>query len=435
MFLFVTLAFSNKPIILVPPLYGSNLWVTYDQMDANWYCPDKMSDTVIWVNPKLVVPPMYNCLFQMLQLYWDNDNNKIISKPGLNISVHDFGGEESVRYVVSDFYGINLIETFASIIDFFKDNGYTIKKDILAAPYDWRMAPAGLDDFWPKLINLIETTYENNDHQKITMFGFSCGGHSLQQFLSEHVKPDWIHRYIDRAILLAPSFGAATESFHALWEGKFPIVPVLNSQELADMVESMAVVHCHLPNHVIFGDDEVVRSPYDQKYTASQVRDLLVNNSKITGDNIKILDKCQELSRKAPGSLHLPTYIIYNSAVQTNFIVNFKNGWDKPAKQIPVPGDGTIIAKGTQWACQNWPVDEYPLYCEDLYRDNEDFVHQPLAANPYVHDLIYKLHTNDDWINTKGRYRITSQYIVVNKNMTYEARTDIRERHVTFSMN
>ena len=41
------------------------------------------------------------------------------------------------------------------VAELLKKNGYTMRKDLFAAPYDWRLAPVGLTEYWPKLQMLI----------------------------------------------------------------------------------------------------------------------------------------------------------------------------------------------------------------------------------------------------------------------------------------
>ncbi|OHS98729.1 Lecithin:cholesterol acyltransferase family protein [Tritrichomonas foetus] len=432
-FIFALLANSLKPVIVLPPLYGTNLWITYNQTDANWYCPDSVNDELLWVNPKWAVPPMHNCLFQFLQVFWDHQTNSFTNRDNATISTHNFGGEESVRYVVPGIFGYNFIESFASLIDEFKKQGYTIGKDLFAAPYDWRIAPVGLHKFWPMLHDLVEHASKLNDNQKVTMFGFSCGGHSLQQFLGEYCQneTEWKSKYIDRAVFLAPSIGGVGQSFPALWNKIFPVIPILKGKELADMIESMPVVHAHLPNHNVFGDMAIVRSSDDVDYTAAQLRDLLVQHKKVTGNNINILDECQKLAQKPIAPPGVPAFIVYNSGIFTEAIAHFKKGWNKPPKMIPIDGDGTVPSKGIEYACENWPTDEFPVRCVNLYRDHPEFEHQPLASNPFVHSLIYNLSTTDTWWQEKGRKLMKAPYVVV-KNDTYIIRNDIRPGKVLY---
>lgn len=424
------LSSCNKPIVIIPPLYGSNLFITYQNVSGlHSYCTSKVSDKLLWVNPSYAIPPVYNCLFQLLTVYWDNETENYMSRPNTTISVHDFGGDSTVKYIAHGLGGwLRLIESFKSLIQHFKHKGYVVRRDIFAAPFDWRLAVAGLDLFWPNLKNLVEHAYRVNRGQKVTIFGYSCGGFTLQQFLAEHVDQEWKDKYLDRAIFLAPSFGGAGASLPSMYTKTFPIVPIIKNDDLDAMIESMPVVHQHFPNWEIFGDREVIRTPEDNTLYARDVPQFLIDQGKVKGDNIKIMMKAANISSKAPRSPGLPTYIIYNSAVPTDFNLKFKNGYNKDPIVEKTGGDGTVFAAGPEYACNHWTA---PVKCLDLYKDSELFEHQPLAANPFVHDIIYHLHTTDKWMHSNTTRKIIRAPLVeITSNNSYTIRNDIRPKKI-----
>jgi len=432
LFYHLCFASSLSPMVLLPPLYGSNLYVTYkNDSSLKFYCPKKITNKMLWVNPMFVVPPMFNCLFQLMQVYWDEEMQNFKSRPNTTIFVRDFGGDVSVKYVDQGIFGYHFIESFASLLKDLKHKGYIIHQNLFAAPFDWRMAVAGLDEYWHSLKYVIEHAYILNNNTKVIVFGFSCGGFTLQYFLGNIADQEWKDKYIDRAIFLAPSFGGSGMSFGSLWEKALPILPILKNDDLAAMIDSMPVIHQHLPNWAVFGDKAVVQSPHDEVYNASQIPDLLIEKQKITGDNIKIMKKAVNLSRLYPKPPGVPTMIIYNTAVDTEFFYHFKNGWEKPAIIKHEGGDGTILRQGPEYACKNWPA---PIVCIDLYRDHDDFNHQPLASNPYVHKLIYDATSNNDWIRDQSRTLIRSPYVIVG-NGTYTVLDEIRPEKVNKTPN
>ena len=428
--IFIVSSLSLKPIVVLPPLYGSNLYVTYKNVSSiHSYCPQKVTDKLLWVSPSYVVPPVYNCLFQLLQVFWDNETNSYTNRENVSISTHDFGGDSTVKYVAHGLGGfLKVIESFKTLIKFFRSKGYVPRKDIFAAPFDWRFAVAGLDHFWPNLKALVEHAYRANKNQKVTIFGFSCGGFSLQQFLAEHSTQEWKDKYLDRAIFLAPSFGGAGASLPSMWSKIFPIVPVIKNDDLDQMIESMPVVHQHYPNAAIFGDREVIRTPEDDSLNASQIADFMIKRNKVRGDNIKIMKKCAEVSAKAPRGPGLPTFIIYNSAVPTDFNLKFKNGYDKDPIVGKTDGDGTVFSAGPEYACRNWPT---PIRCIDVRRDDYNFEHQPLASNPFVLDMIYKVATTDKWFRNNATRKLTqAPFVDIINNGTYIVKPELRPKKV-----
>lgn len=430
---FASFALSLKPIVLIPPLYGSNLYVTYQNVSGlHSYCTQKVSDKLLWVHPSYVIPPVYNCLFQLLTVYWNNETENYMHRPNTTISTHDFGGDSSVKYIAHGLGGwLRLIESFKSLISFFKHKGYVVRRDVFAAPFDWRFAVAGLDLFWPNLKNLVEHAYRANNKQKVTIFGYSCGGFTLQQFLSEHVSAEWKEKYLDRAIFLAPSFGGAGASLPSMWSKIFPIVPILKNDDLDAMIESMPVVHQHYPNWEIFGDREVIRTPEDATLTARDIPRFLIEHGKVKGDNIKIMMKAASISSRAPKTTGIPTYIIFNSAVPTDFNLKFKNGYQKDPIVEKTGGDGTVFAAGPEYACKHW---EPLVKCIDLHKDSDLFEHQPLAANPFVHDIIYHLHTTDKWMHGNITRKLVRAPLIeiTSNNQSYTVRDDIRPKKIIF---
>ena len=398
MHLFITLITIKMPIIFVPPLYGTNLHVSYNTSYVNnhIYCSKTAYDDILWVNTKYFFPPMYNCLFNLLTVNYDKENDRYKSIPNVNISIHDFGGEESVKFIDDGIMGYHIIESFQSLIQKFKNEGYEMRKNLFAAPYDWRFAVLGLDEFYVKLKKLIEEdAYEKNDRQKVTLFGFSTGGFILQHFLSEIIDEKWKEKYIHKAVFLAPSWGGAGLTVYSFMEKVFPPIPVIKSNDLSAMIQSMPVIMQHFPNWEIFGNFPVVRGPGEISYNASQVGELLINLERLTGDNIYTYKKIEKHIKKAPKPIGVPTTIIYNSGLDTDFGLRYKN-WNKPPVMVPVRGDGTIMARGVEYACKNWPAsDETPILCIDMARDDHHYKHSVLATNPYVHHLVYE-HTAKD---------------------------------------
>jgi hypothetical protein len=196
------------------------------------------------------------------------------------------------------------------------------------------------------------------------------------------------------------------------------------------MIESMPVLMSHLPNLHIFGDRELVRGPFDTGFTAKQLPTLLLKNDRVTGDNRRIFEKATAVASEFPRGPELPTYIVYNSAIQTNLIWHFRKGWERSPASRPAGGDGTIIGESLDWACRTWNVSSGPLRCIDLYRDHDAFAHTALASNPYVVELIANLSVDAEWTRDKGRRAVRAPYVVID-GLGYTVRKDIRDLRVT----
>lgn len=230
MFIFALFFFSapqteKTPIILLPGLYGTNLYASYtSKTKVPWYCPSSMDDELVWVGAKFLIPPFFNCLARVLQTRYNNETGRIQNIPNVNINIHDFGGESSVDYIIKnekkfsnedldndydddlepksfkDFFkhlfstftrdstkkhrhGFRFFDNYHSLIGEFIRQGYEIEKDFFVAPYDWRLAPAFTNEFYSKLKTLIEDVYDKTG-KKVTLLAYSMGAFMIQQFLA-----------------------------------------------------------------------------------------------------------------------------------------------------------------------------------------------------------------------------------------------------------
>ena len=410
---------SEKPIVIIPPLYGSNLYVTYQNVtDLPFYCPQSISNKIFWLNNKYMVPPLSLCLFRTLAMKYNNETREIEDGDNISLTIHDFGGDFSVEYSDTGISSYHFLESCASILNFFKEKGYVVLKNLFAAPYDWRKGTFFQDEYWYSLQSLIERAYRTNKRQKVEIIGTSFGCTMLNTFLTEHVTQEWKDQYIEKVVYIAPTFGGLSTSLQALWDHKLWGFTIIKNQELERMIGSFPLIHQNLPNHEIFGDDVVVKSKYDVDYNASQVSGILLRRDKLKGDAIDIHKIARNYSTKAPQDPGVPCVIIYNSAISTDFQYYFKNGFEKAPIIKTIPGDGVAFAKGTEYVCDKW---KSQITCIDLFRDNDSFSHSSLINNPYV------IHLANTVSPVNGKQILKAPFVDINSNNSYIVREDIRE--------
>lgn len=423
---------SRAPVLILPPLYGTNLYVSYNHTDLPWYCPSSMQDDHLWVNLKLVIPPRFNCLFKLIEVFYDQETDKFVNLPGVYVSVKHWGSDEAIRWVDSGLFGRHFIESLSTMVDYFTNNGYTIQKDLFTAPYDWRFAPAGLtDDYWLKLQALIEEAYAMNENQKLTIIGYSCGGFNVQQFLTKKVTQEWKNKHIEKVIFLAPSFGGSHIVFDSLFQRYSPMIPVLRTQAVGNMIERLPCLHGHLPNVEIFGDQEMVTGPEGEPYTAADLGTLLIRHNRVTAPVVPLFNKSMSVRTTAPRDIGLPTMIIYNSGVPTRDKLIFRNGWTEKPEYETGRGDGTLHAKGIEWACEHWNHTESPVICIDLDRNDAKFRHQPIGTNPYVHEILLNATARSDWSVKPGKTHVKLPYVEV-EGGNFTIRNDIRSMDIRY---
>ena len=132
------------PIILIPDMLGSVLeaHVNRTMKDTpHFYCRTHADWSFIWL--QLHKMALYDCLNSELALHTHiNATNRYENATGVRVRPYDFGllgGVQSVDPLLP-----LITHNFDSIIDAFIAKGYTPGKNILGAPYDFRLAPDGL---------------------------------------------------------------------------------------------------------------------------------------------------------------------------------------------------------------------------------------------------------------------------------------------------
>lgn len=411
----IGLVSSNRPVILLPGIYGSNLYSTYDNFAKHWYCPKTTDHSIFWVNLKYAIPPTYNCLFELLAAHYDAATDKVGNPEGLSVEIEDFGGDGGISYVDAGVFGYHFIESFGPLIDYFKGKGYTIKKDLFGVPYDWRLALDPLrETFFPQLKQLIENAYSSNGNQNVVVLGYSCGGLMLHNFFTTYVDQAWKDKYIHKVIMLAPAFAGSSETLDVAWNQYFPIIPILKNDVLRENVPKIPVISGLMPNHVVFADDTIIIEPDGTEIKAPQVQDWFIKQGKYSGEGEQMVRKNMKWLQKKPESLGVPLYMIYNSGNEATYQMKFKGSWDE-VEYTKQPGDGTVPSKGPEFACNNWKDNKgNPIICHDVKNPGDDWKHAPLSTNEYIHQLIYNV-ANDqpvnEWSKLEGNWMFTSENV------------------------
>lgn len=285
----------KSPVVILPPFFGTNLWVTYNNSNLPWYCSKSETDKLIWISTSYMLPYKMNCLFKLASSFIDEEGN-IQNWPNATIHIHDFGGDESTNYVVhADIIHKKFVPLLTNFVDHFKKQGYVMKKDLFVAPYDWRIAPAFSESFWPQLRKLIEEAYDNNDNEKITIVGFSLGGYMVHHFFTKHSTQEWKNKYIKQSILVAPSFMGNVQMLYNIWAKRIPFASMIKTGPLDYCIENMPSVHAHIANEVVYKDFVAAVGPDGKEYKAPDLYDLMVNHLFTSNDTVRMFDKTQKI--------------------------------------------------------------------------------------------------------------------------------------------
>lgn len=382
---------SLKPVVLIPGTYASVLQMTGSDMGLQWYCPKKMENKIIWLEEKYFIPPVVNCLLQWITVHYDAKTDSQVSLPGGNIDTYDFGGLNGVSYVDKFINNISFIPYYSKLIKLLKNKGYVEKETLYGAPVDWRFGLANNKKvFYPRLKKLCEDI-KTKTGSKSVLIGHSFGGYCVQDFLANGVTKEWCDNYIDRGIMLAPSFSGSSETLGIAWDRDYSFHNInIDLKYLRAAIEGMGAVHIHFPNWEIYGDTTLIYGPNGEEFHARDIPQLLVDHGRITGDNVNLLNLNKPFFSKFPNITNAPSSIIYNSGRKTINGIKLTD-WDSKNtyESLYGEGDGTLMSDGINKYCQKYKNTGL-IDCHDLKVTSKSGSHFSMLLDAETLDLIYQ---------------------------------------------
>ena len=236
----------------------------------------------LWVSAKELVPGVIDCLFDNMKLRYDASTQQYSNKPGVTLDGSvDFGGVSGLAYLDT---GIKLSAYFAPLINKLVSTlNYTVGTTLRGAPYDWRLAPDGLNQtvhgsasnmsYFNRLKNLVEETYLMNQNKRVVLISHSMGGPVALSFLQQQTYK-WKSTYVAGFMPLSPPFGGAVSTVLALVSGDTLGVPIVSHSIFHPIQSTCASGPWLFPQPILWSEDEVLVTAPDAKYTSSNYTQL-----------------------------------------------------------------------------------------------------------------------------------------------------------------
>ena len=333
----------------------------------------------------MLPPPLLNCFLYSITNSVDDNG---YPKNQFELKPHDFGGNESVLEIIhipkiKKFYNM-----FTNLLKYSFRRGYTIRRDIYSAPYDFRNVPVFPGTFFENLTKLVETAYEK-EKKKVDLFGFSQGCYVIHNFLTERTTKEWRRKYINQVVFLAPSLSGSTSIFYEFWTKKFAFAPFLNKMNLVKkFMMSWPGFHIHFPNTEIFKDEILIFGPNSEEYKARDLLPAMIARHIISDEYVRMAQiSWDRYVTNYPKELdeEIPVHLFYNDGVPTRYQLNFSKGWDKLPTIIYNEGDGTIPAIGPRSLCSNWKH----VKCYNFNINSDRYDHDGIIDNPFVFEQVF----------------------------------------------
>ena len=387
-------------------MFGSRLYVDSNGFKSHWYCKKSLHDHAVWINEEYFVPPLINCLAEYLSSEWDPVNKRITNRTNVQVHVDFFGDEKSIAYVDTGVLWHHFIPDMANVFKRLHKEGYVNKKNLFAAPYDWRLNPHAMDYFYPKLRELIENAYNLNGQQKVAIFSYSAGGLATYTFLTKFVDQEWKDKYIDRVVFGDASIGGSMEAFEVMYTQEFSILPKLyQTESFKKFLHSTPTLFSHLPSSKI-NTEPVIYGPNGQKFYASEVPELMVKLGKLPEEYVPILYAANPVINMDFPDPGVNSYFIYNCPLNTLKAVQIDDWSTNKYTPIYSKGDGTIIEDALKFGCSKWKSENHATVCHDLNIADDKYSHLYLLTKPEFIELAISTINENDWI-VKGTHNIT----------------------------
>lgn len=366
----------QNPVLLIPGAFRSRLRADIDSStSAKWYCPKRLENEMIWLNPKLLLPPFLNCFLQ-----WMNASSGAVYP-------EDFGGLNGVEST-GEIFGLRFLRYYDRLIDRLCAHGYTKAANIRSAPYDWRYGTAQPEQFFADLQRVIEEEYIANNGTKVAIIAHSLGTQIAHHFLTERTTKEWRKKYVNSCTLVAPSFSGAGFVLGILWRMRSGGNSTGVFQSAKDFLRNLGALHVHIPHSLGYQNTTLLIDKYGNRYSGSELIDFLNAHNVLTQRELDSAEKNFYFVRKWPEPLDVDTNVLYNSGFKTPLGINLQ----KRFRFITVPGDGLVGSDVIDWICRNWGSNNITLNCKDWGKRRLIFSHPNLIRNRKSIDVIL------DWI-------------------------------------
>ena len=368
-----------SPVIFVPGDGGSQVEAKLNKTSVVHYLCEKLSTGYfnIWLNLELLVPMIIDCWIDNMKLIYDNVTRTTRNPEGVDIRIPGWGDPFVVEY---------LDPSKASPGAYFKDIGnmlveqlgYVRNHSIRGAPYDFRKAPNENEEFFGKLKELIEETYDANKQVPVTLLAHSMGGPMSLIFLQRQSQK-WKDKYINGLITLSGVWGGSIKALKVFAIGDDLDAYFLRQSILKDEQITSPSLGWLLPSRLFWKETEILVQTEQKNYTLSTLQDYLIDINVPNAWEFRKDNEKYQLNFQAPG---VEVHCLYGAGVRTVERLYYKPGTsiECTPQLIFGDGDGTVNLRSLE-ACKHWQGNQKQKVYSQLF---PGINHLGILRNPSV---------------------------------------------------
>ena len=362
----------RKPVILIPGLTGSRLYVSQDfdwsqpnGHDENNFNFSYTANDEIWMN-LWELRTRYDDYFDVLRMEKDGVTQSTNALYVVDLEARDIVGNAEI-------FGIGLADVYDEFLADLQVAGYQSGIDLFIFPYDWRMdIPHNAQLLNNKVLDALEIANGTKDQSqwKITqvdLVAHSMGASVAREYISYPSQAARVHRLI----AVGPVFLGAPKPLKGILFGDTLDIPGLNADEVKDIVQNMPGVFQVSPGNAYWefydgtsGNPVAFQEDYDFDGDNQELGDLSYDQFKSL---LFGLDRDPNLNWDVYGKDINQT--VFNRAEAFHNRLDFS--WDSG---IPIPEVDLIVGTGLCTIGQyqsTWRVKAGPVRIDPIVHINE----------------------------------------------------------------
>jgi len=330
------------PIILVPGDGGSQVEGRLNKTSVVHYMCSKTSDWyTLWLNLEQMIPTLVDCWVENMKLKYDNMTRTTMDNDGVETRIPGFGNTTTVEWLDPSQRGFSMY--FANIVSHLLPQGYERGVNIRGAPYDFRRAANEHGEYFVKVKNLVEETYQANNQTPVILLTHSMGSPMMLYFLL-HQSQAWKSQYIRCLTTLAGPWGGTVRAVKIFAVGDNLESWLLSEKKLMWQQRTSPSLAWLMPQLGFWEPDEVLVETPEKNYTVMDYQKLF---SDLEEPHAMMMREDTEhlLSGLPPPQVEV--FCVHGSGVDTTEKLVYKEG--------EFPGsDPSLILKGNGDGTVNW---------------------------------------------------------------------------------
>ena len=356
---------NYHPVILVPGDGGSQLEAKLDKpKTVRSICQKQSKDWfTLWLDADLLLPFIIDCWADNMRLKYDPETHKTQNNDGVEIRVPGFGNTSTVEYLGKGILTHHFAYYFHYIVEALVQLGYQRGVNIHGAPYDFRKAPNEQQEYFKKVVTLIEETYAQNGDKSVILLTHSMGS-TMMLYLLNHKSQAWKDKYIRAQVSISGVWAGTVQAMKVFAVGDNLGSPIINSKSFMVEQRTNPSLNWLMPNLKYWSDDNLVEAQNINitKKNFEEFYKLLKSDHGLglwhdTKDLIKDL--------KAP---KVEVFCIYSHGLDTVEKLGYYQFPDSSLVKIYGDGDNTVNLKSLE-ACKSWrDKQKQPVHTKSFYR-------------------------------------------------------------------